>query len=179
MKKLLAFLLITSIFACKNIEQYKAGITELGTKWEATSAAVGEFATMLDASKAAHMANLDSLKIDSSFLAKVKKTDVAAVTAALQAYNDSGAGFEAVSAQLNELKGTWSAKGEEVKALQDGLAAGKLDGDVTAKIAELNNYITTSETAVAGMKETVNKTSEASKSAYDALKASVSAYMKK
>ena len=76
MKKLFVLLLITSVFACKNVEQYKAGITELGTKWEAASAAVGEFSTMLDASKAAHFANLDSLKIDSTFLAKIKKTDI-------------------------------------------------------------------------------------------------------
>lgn len=179
MKKLFVLLLITSVFACKNVEQYKAGITELGTKWEAASAAVGEFSTMLDASKAAHFANLDSLKIDSTFLAKIKKTDIEKVTAALQAYKNSGAGFEAVSTQLNDLKTTWTAKGEEVKALQDGLTAGKLEGDVTAKVAELTNYIASTETAVTGMKETVNQTSEASKSSYEALKAAVSSYLMK
>ena len=123
--------------------------------------------------------HFDLILLDIFEITLIKKTDIEKISAALQSYKDSGAGLDAVATQLNELKGTWSAKAEEIKALQDGLAAGKLEGDVTAKIAELTNYITTTETSITGMKETVNQTSEGSKMALETLKAAVSAYMTK
>lgn len=176
MKKLFFLALVTvSVFACKNVEQYKAGIEELGTKWDATTAAVTEFSTAVDASTAAFNANFDSLGVDSMYMSKLKGADLEKVKMAVDAYKASGAGLADISAKLGEAKAAWDAKASEVMALKDGLAAGKLEGDVTAKIAELNNFISTNETALTSLKESLAKVSEGSTAALEALKAALPA----
>ena len=176
MKKLFFLSLIAvSVFSCKNIEQYKAGIDELGTKWETTTAAVTEFSTMVDASNAAFTANFDSLGVDSTFMSKLKGADLDKVKMAVEAYKTSGAGLTEIAGKLAEAKTAWEAKAGEVTALKDGLAAGKLEGDVTAKIAELTNFITSNESQLATWKESLAKVSEGSASALAALKAALPA----
>ncbi|MFM2392313.1 MAG: hypothetical protein RLZZ546_290, partial [Bacteroidota bacterium] len=178
-KQLFALLLLVSLFACKNVEQYKAGIEELGTKWDGATKMVGEFTSMVDGAKAAQMASFDSLKIDSTFMAKLKGADLDKVKQAIAAYQSNGGGIVELGNKLGDFKKEWEAKSAEVTALKDGLAAGKIEGDVAAKIAELSNFVSSSETSINGMKELFGKTTESSKSALDALKAAVSPYMKK
>lgn len=173
MKKLFFLSLIVSVFACKNVEQYKAGIEELGTKWDATTAAVTEFSTMVDASTASFNANFDSLGVDSVYLSKLKGADLDKVKMAVEAYKTSGAGLTEITAKLAEAKTAWEAKAGEVTALKDGLAAGKLEGDVTAKIAELTNFISTNDTTLTTLKENLGKISEGSATALAALKAAL------
>lgn len=176
MKKLFFLSLIAiTVFSCKNVEQYKAGIEELGTKWDATTAAVTEFSTMVDASTAAFNANFDSLGVDSVYMSKLKGADLDKVKMAVEAYKTSGAGLTEISTKLAEAKTAWEAKAGEVTALKDGLAAGKLEGDVTAKIAELTNFIATNDTTLTSLKENLAKISEGSAAALTALKAALPA----
>ncbi len=178
MKKILVFLFAIALFAsCKNAEQYKAGITDLTTKWDAATAAVGELSTMLEASKAAQMASFDSLHIDSTFMSKIKGADLDKVKTAVTAYQSSGAGLMEASTKLDEIKSTWDAKSAEVTALKDGLAAGKLEGDVAAKLTELTAFITNTEASVGSIKDMVAKTSEGSTTALAALKSTVAPFM--
>lgn len=179
MKQLFALLLLVSLFACKNLEQYKASIDELGTKWEGTTKLVGDFTSMVEGAKVAQMASFDSLKIDSTFMSKLKGADLDKVKKAVEAYQTNGTGVIELGNKLGEFKKEWEAKAAEVTALKDGLAAGKIEGDVAAKIAELSNFITSSETSINGMKELYGKTTESSKGALDALKTAVAPYMKK
>jgi hypothetical protein len=180
MKKVLVFLFAIAIFAsCKNVEQYKAGITDLSTKWEAASATVSGLSTMLDASKAAQMASFDSLKIDSTFMAKLKGADLDKVKAAVTAYQSSGAGLTEAATKLAEIKSTWDAKSTEISALKDGLAAGKLEGDVTAKLNELTAFLASNETAISTIKDMVTKSSEGSTSALASLKSTVAPFLGK
>ncbi|MBK8700971.1 MAG: hypothetical protein IPN29_16115 [Saprospiraceae bacterium] len=173
MKKLFFLSLIISVFACKNVEQYKAGIEEIGTKWEAATASVNEFSTMVEGSKAAFTAAFDSLKIDSTYMSKLKGADLDKVKMAVEAYQASGAGLDEVAGQLAEFKSGWEAKAGEITTLKDGLAAGKLEGDITGKIAELTNFLATSETQLTTWKDAIAKTSEGSTAALEALKAAV------
>lgn len=179
MKKLLGLLLVVSMFACKNVDQYKAGIEGLTTKWDAASAAITEVTSMVAGSKAAHMAAFDSLKIDSTFLTKVKPADLGKIKTAIEAYKTSGSGFDGIATTLSELKTAWDTKGAEVAALKDGLANGKLDGDVAAKITELTNFITTSEGQLTSVKDSVAKTSEGATTALQALKTAAASYLMK
>jgi hypothetical protein len=179
MRKFLFLLLALSIVACKNVEQYKAGIDELVTKWDGASTATNEFATMVEASKAAHGAALDSMKLDTTFLAKLKGADLDKVKAAIGAYTASGNGILEVGSKLAEFKSGWDAKSAEVAALKDGLAAGKLEGDVTAKIAELTSFLATADTQLTSMKDAIAKSSEGSTTALDALKTVVAPFIKK
>ena len=179
MKKFLFLLLAVSLFACKNVEQYKAGIEELGTKWDSTSKMVEEFSTMLNGSIGAQNAGFDSLKIDDAFMAKLKGADLDKVKMGIEAYKAAGAPLSDIAGKLSELKTSWEGKAGEVAALKDGLAAGKLEGDVTAKIAELTNFITSNETQLNTWKETITKASEGSTSALTALQTVVGPYMAK
>jgi hypothetical protein len=180
MKKILVFLFAIALFAsCKNVEQYKTGITDLTTKWDAATTTVTELSTMLEASKAAQMASFDSLHIDSTFLSKLKGADLEKVNAAVTAYQSSGAGLTEATTKLAEIKSTWDAKSTEVSALKDGLAAGKLEGDVAAKITELTTFITNSEATVTSIKDIIAKSSEGSTSALATLKTAVAPFMGK
>ncbi len=178
MKKILVFLFAISLFAsCKNVEQYKAGITDLTTKWDASSKMVGDLSTMIEGSKAAQMAAYDSLHIDSTFLSKIKGADLDKVKAAVTAYQASGSGLTEAATKLAEIKSTWDAKSTEVAALKDGLAAGKLEGDVAAKLTELTSFITNSEASVTSIKDIIAKSSEGSTTALAALKSTVAPLM--
>ncbi len=180
MKKVLVFLFAIALLAsCKNIEQYKAGITDLSTKWEATSKTVGDLSTMIEAGKAAQMASFDSLKIDSTFMSKLKGADLDKIKTAVTAYQGTGSGLTEAATKFAEIKSAFEAKTAEVTALKDGLAAGKLEGDVTAKITELTTFMTTNDAAITSIKDMVAKSSGASTSALESLKAAVAPFMAK
>ncbi len=62
------------------------------------------------------------------------KTKYAEIQAAAQG---STTGISGISAELDGFVSSWTEKSNTMKALTDGLAAGKIEGDVAAQIADL------------------------------------------
>ena len=61
----------------------------------------------------------------------------------LQPAADAIKAYEPFQQTINDFSTTWTEKSADLTALKDGLAAGKLEGDVAAKTAELNSLVTT------------------------------------
>lgn len=161
MKKVGIFLLFISLIACKNVEQYRAGIEELGSKWEAATASVTELTGMAEAENKAFASMTETPMIDSVSFAKLAPAAQAQLTESKASFTNAGAGYATLLSELSTFSTEWSAKATEVAALKDGLAAGKLDGDVAGKIAELTNYVSEAETKIATLKETFKTVKEA------------------
>lgn len=155
-----------TIVACKNVEQYKAGIEELGTKWDGATGAFGEFSSMVEGENTTFASMGDSLTIDSTVFAKLKPADQTKITDAKNAVVSSGAGYASLMTELSAFGTSWTEKSADMTALKDGLMSGKLDGDVSAKIAELTTFATEGETKLNALKETFKTTKEGVTNSY-------------
>ncbi|MBK8627152.1 MAG: hypothetical protein IPN86_16780 [Saprospiraceae bacterium] len=151
MKKLLLFALPLFLFSCKpGVEAHKVAIEELGTSWDAATSAVTEFSNGITTDINGYTESASALMLDSVTTASLKG-DVAtkwaeATTAYKAATSDA---YAPVQNELNEFVTMWTAKAGEVTALKDGLAAGKIEGDIPAKIADLSSLVTQANEKVA------------------------------
>jgi hypothetical protein len=159
-------LVLVSIFSCKNVEQYKAGIEELGTKWDAATSAFGEFGKSVETENATFASLTDSVVIDSVKFAKLDAASKTQITDAKNNFVNAGAGYANLMTEIGTFTTNWTAKAEELKALKDGLANGKLDGDVLGKITELTNFVTEGESKLNTLKETFKSTKEGVTNSY-------------
>lgn len=169
MKNLLLFVLPLILFSCKSgVEAHKAAIEELGTNWDAATTAVTGFAEALTAevnsfnsvSEMTAIADASSLKGD----AATKYAEAA------KAFTDATAGYGAIQAELNEFVGMWTEKSAAVNALKEGLAAGKIEGDVAAQIADLTGLVTKANEGLAGWQAKQAEVKAASDAAAETLK---------
>ncbi len=143
MKKLFFFILPLLVLSCKGVEQYKAGIEELSGKWDTTTKAVSDFSGMVSSDMSNYTKALASIKMDDATAKKLKPEQIQAWEAGEKAATDALAAYAPLQKTINDFLKTWTEKSADVNALKSGLAAGKLEGDVTAKIAELNAMVTT------------------------------------
>ena len=60
-----------------------------------------------------------------------------------KAVTDALGAYAPLQQSINDFATTWTEKSAAVTALKDGLAAGKIEGDVTAQLAELGGLVTT------------------------------------
>lgn len=90
----------------------------------------------------------------------------AAWEASMKTVTDALGAYSPLLKTVSDFEATWAEKSAEVTALKDGLAAGKIEGDVNAKITELNAMIATANENLASWK-----------TAYASIKGSVDAAM--
>ena len=143
MKKLLLFALPLLMISCKGVEQHRAGIEELSGNWDNTTKSVTDFAGMVSSDLSNYTKALAGVNLDEMTAKKLKPEQVAAFQAAQKGVTDALGGYAPLQQNINDYVKTWSEKSAEVTALKDGLAAGKIEGDVTAKLAELNGMVAT------------------------------------
>ena len=156
MKKLIAFALpLLFLVACNSVEKYRSGIESLTTQWDQTTTSVTEVAAMVSAEQTSFQENLSTLAVAEDAMAKVKEDKKTMVMDAYNALQTSGTSFSAISGEINDFVANWTSKAEEVNMLKEGLASGKLEGDVTAQIAELTNMVTDAGTKVTSWKEQI------------------------
>ncbi|HRW74555.1 MAG: hypothetical protein R2787_12575 [Saprospiraceae bacterium] len=156
MKRLIAFALpLLFLVACNSVEKYRSGIESLATQWDQTTASVTEVAQMVTAEQANFDQNLTSMVVAEDAMAKLKDDKKNMVMDAFNALQTSGASFGTIAGEVNDFVTNWTAKADQVNALKEGLANGKLEGDVTAQIAELTNLVTEAGTKVTSWKEQI------------------------
>lgn len=143
MKKLFLFALPLLMISCKGVEQYRAGIEELSGNWDNTTKSVTDFAGMVSGDLSNYTKALAGVTLDEMTIKKLKPEQVTAFKASQQAVTEALGGYAPLQQNINDFVKTWSEKSAEVTALKDGLAAGKIEGDVTAKLAELNGLVAT------------------------------------
>jgi hypothetical protein len=149
MKKVLAFFAVALIFAsCSNVGKFKPLIEELGTKWDAATTSVTDFATNVKNTQSEWMNTVSSMTIAPEAMTKWKddaKTKYNEIqTAAQTSTNDLGA----IATELDGFIANWQTKAADLQALKDGVAAGKLEGDVQAKITDLTGVANDATTKI-------------------------------
>ena len=156
MKRLIAFALpLLFLVACNSVEKYRSGIESLATQWDQTTASVTEVAQAVTAEQANFDQNLSAMVMGEDIIAKLKDDKKNMVMDAFSALQTSGASYGAIASEVNDFVANWTAKADQVNALKEGLANGKLEGDVTAQIAELTNLVTEAGTKVTSWKEQI------------------------
>lgn len=142
MKKFLAIALpLTFLVACNSVEKHRASIETLGTEWDNTTNMVTDFAASVEAEQAAFQMAADSSKVADDVAAKLKEDKKTMLMEAYTAYTTAGAGYAAIKDEVSSFDASWKENAAKVQALKDGLAAGKIEGDVVAQVAELNTVI--------------------------------------
>lgn len=163
MKNLLVFLLpMLLIVSCDNIAKHKTAIEELGSKWDETSASVSSFSTMLNGFVNAQNKEIAGFNISEEVMKKLSPEMLESFEGAKSGLMESIASFGPLQSSLGELTQGWSEKAADVQALKDGLAAGKIEGDVAAQVASLTDYMTGATEQFSGLQESFNSAKAAS-----------------
>lgn len=166
MKKLFFFLLPLLVFACKGVEQHRTSIEELSTNWDATTKAITDFQAMVSSDFTNYTQALAAMHPDDATRAKMTPAEVTAWEASQKTVTDALGAYAPLQKTISDFVATWTEKSQEVTALKDGLAAGKIEGDVNAKVTELN-----------GMIATANENLNSWKAQYSTIKGNVDAAM--
>jgi hypothetical protein len=143
MKKLLFFLLPLLVIACKGVEQHRAGIEELSGNWDATTKSITDFQAMVSADMTNYTKALAAMQPDDATRMKMTPVQVTTWEASQKTVTDALGAYAPLQKTVNDFVATWSEKSAEVTALKDGLNSGKIEGDVNAKLTELNAMIAT------------------------------------
>jgi hypothetical protein len=143
MKKLFFFLLPLLVLSCKSAEQYRAGIEELAGNWDTTTKAISDFSAMVSSDMTNYTKAMASLQLDETTTAKLKPEQIQAWETAQKGATDALGAYAPLQKTVNDFLQTWTEKSADVNALKEGLAAGKVEGDVTGKLTELNAMVTT------------------------------------
>ncbi len=163
MKKVFAFLTITFILAScgGNDAKFKPMIEELAGNWDSTTSAVTEFANMVKNEQSGIMNLSNSMQMDATVMEKWDEATTTKFNNIQSMAQSSSNGLASISSELDAFVSSWMEKGKDLQALKDGLAAGKLEGDVQAKITELKAATTDATSKLDGWKEQFNKVKSA------------------
>lgn len=176
MKKLASLVLLVAVFACKNVEQFKAPIETLSADWASTTQSITDFSNMLNTEKAnldTWMANMPLAadvvaKLDNAGKAKLAEFEATAKT--------QSEGLNGMVNEVTSFVSNWASQEGVLKGLVDGLASQKLPADAATQITTLTDLITNGKTSVTswGEKLTAAKTAISTlSSGFDAWKATL------
>ncbi len=154
MKKLFFFIALPLLLvSCKGVEQYKAGIDELAGNWDTTTKAITEFSGKVSSDLSNYTQTLAGMRLDDKVAAKLSTDQTSSLETAQKAVIDALGGYPPLQKKINEFVTTWTEKSGMLTTLKDGLAAGKIEGDVPAQISELGNLVTTANDNLSSWKE--------------------------
>lgn len=180
MKKVLLFALPLLLLSCKGgVEAHRAAIEGLGTSWDAATTAVTGFSEGLTKDVMSLTEGANQMMLDSAAVSALKgdaATKWTEATTALKAASDA---YAPVQTELNDFVTMWTEKAAGVTALKDGLAAGKIEGDVAAQIAELSGLATQANEKVAAWTAKQTELKASADSALGMLKAAYEMVAKK
>lgn len=142
MKKLLLFVIPLFIISCKpGVEAFRAQIEELSTNWDNTTKSVTDFANTLTTEISGYTNMASTMTLPEDVLKGLKPDMAAKYTEATTAFSTATAAYGPIQAELGEFTKMWVEKSAGVNALKEGLANGKIEGDVKMQIADLTALI--------------------------------------
>lgn len=138
MKKVLSFVAIALVLgACNSTDKFKPQIEELSKTWDSTTSQVTEFANSVKTEQANWANATSTMNVAPEAMAKWNDAAKAKYTEIKTAADGSSASIAGIATEVDGFVSTWMEKSTQMKALQDGLAAGKIEGDVQAQVADL------------------------------------------
>jgi uncharacterized phage infection (PIP) family protein YhgE len=171
MKKLFAILTpVLFLMACNNVDQFRAPIEALTADWEKATTEVTELGGMIGAAQTSLASLKDSMAIDPAKAAKMKPEAKATMDSLTTAFSAQLDGINGLASEVTTFATSWQEMSTKLTTLKDGLAAGKLEGDVMAQINELKTAATDAATKVGDWKTKLNDAKTAAMAAYDMCK---------
>ncbi len=168
MKKLIALLIpVLFVAACKNVEQFRAPIEALSADWEKATTSVTEIGGMIGAAQSSLNSLKDSLVVDPAKAAKMKPEMTAALDSMRSAFNGHVEGITGLASEVTGFATSWEEMSKKLATLKEGLAAGKLEGDVMAQVEELKTASMDAATKVETWTKKLNEAKAAAMSAYE------------
>lgn len=156
MKNLIAIAVLAITFAsCNSVGKYADAINSLSEDWNATTESV----TALVSNVTEATANWNKMKGEMTIPegVEVAEEDAAKLNALRSNYAEVGEGFGGLNNDLATFVNDWTEKAKGLTELQEGLAAGKIEGDVQAKIDGLKSTVEDAKTKVASWQETIGQ----------------------
>ncbi|MDQ3140810.1 MAG: hypothetical protein M3Q56_01030 [Bacteroidota bacterium] len=145
MKKLFFLIIpVLFVFACKNTEQFRAPIDALSADWEKTTTMVTEVGSMLTSAQSMVAGMKDSFMIDPKM--KLTPAKTASLDSMKMAFNAQLDGLTGLANDFAAFTTAWAEKSAKVNALKEGLASGKLEGDVMAQVEALKKDVAEANT---------------------------------
>lgn len=137
MKKLTLLLLPMLLFACNSVEKHRASIEQVATLWNEATQAVTGFSENVNNTLSQANNRVSAIQIDAATLQAADEEVQTQWNTAQTGYASAMQAFGPIQTGLGELMATWGDKTSILTGLTEGLAAGKLDGDVASKVTEL------------------------------------------
>jgi hypothetical protein len=172
MKKLFFLALPLLLVSCKGVEQYRAGIEELAGNWDSTTEALTQFSGMLSTDLSSYTNSFAAMQPDEAAMASLNPEQKAAIETSRDGVVEALKAYPTLQTSIKDFVNTWTEKSAVLTSLKDGLAAGKIEGDVTAQLSDLSTMVTTAtenldswkgshETIQATLRNALGKFSEA------------------
>lgn len=160
MNKILFLALPLLLFSCKGVEQHKAGIEELAGNWEATTKAVADFRAMVSTDLSSYSKTITGLKLEDLETANLTAEQSANLDAANKAVTDALSGYPPLQKDIKAFDTTWTEKSAGMTSLKDGLATGKIEGDVAGQLSELGSLVTAANEHLTSWRDTYSSVKE-------------------
>jgi chromosome segregation ATPase len=166
MRKLIMFSVFAFAFtACSNVAQYKDAIDTLSTDWESTTAKVTAMVEQISQTQTMAKSALDAMAPSEEITAQMSEEQTGVLNGLKEQLSGQLGSIGDLSKTAFEFVNKWQSEGENLKALTDGLTAGKLPEDPQGMIDSLTGLVGEGNTNVESWGEQVNTIKEAVASA--------------
>lgn len=154
MKKLTLLFFLPLLFtACNSIEKYRAPIDEVAKMWSETTKEVTTFSDLIN-STISQANNATSEMTPSPEQLKEAGEEVNDSFMGIKTeYMEALKAFTPIQNQLGDLMKNWGEKTSVLTGLTEGLAAGKLEGDIMSKVTDLKQTATDATESLSGMRD--------------------------
>ncbi len=150
MKKLFLFFLVISFVACSGgVEKYAGAINGVASNWESTTETFTGFVENLNSEKE----KFNKIKSEMTVPEDASEDMMTKLKGMMSTFAEQGNVFSKLTEQTNGFAKEWQEKSKDLTALKEGLEAGKIEGDVQAKIDGLSDMISTAKEKVGGWEE--------------------------
>lgn len=172
MKKLLFLALPLFIFSCKpGVETHRAAIEGLSSDWDKITNILTDFSNGLTSDINGYTESANAYMLDEAATAALKGDAATKWQDAVKLFKASTSeAYAPIQNELSEFINLWTEKSANVTALKDGLAAGKIEGDVNAQITDLTSLIGQAKEKITSWEAKKGEISVAGMSAVENLK---------
>ena len=162
MRKLILFsVLALAITSCSNVAQYKDAIEALNGEWGGTTAKVTAMVEQISQTQAMAKSALDAMAPSEEITTQMSEEQTNLLNGLKEQVTGQLGSVGDLSKTAFEFVSKWQSEGENLKALTDGLTAGKLPEDPQGMIDSLTGLVQEGNTNVESWGEQVNTIKEA------------------
>ncbi|MEN0006801.1 MAG: hypothetical protein AAF798_21785 [Bacteroidota bacterium] len=177
MKKVFLSLVLVSFFACNNVAQYAEAIGTLSSDWESTTQLVTALTGKISGAQEMLSGLQGQMNLTDEVKGLLSEDQLGLVTQYITQFGGFNDVIGNLSSEVFGFVGNWQEKAKDLEALTSGLEAGKIEGDIQAKIAGLSTMVTEAKGKVAGWEETLSGTTSKAQSVFGQFKSIIDAVM--